>query len=418
VNIQRWTKILLLCLSMLLIAPSAVSAVTIDVWTWLNPPIIERMKPELERFTAETGIKVNMINAGSNAFQLREKLLVAAAAGAEPDVSMLHLYTADELIDIGLVRDITPYMRAIGTDFQLSDVIPGGFIDSYRREGKIYGLPFEITSIILYYNKTLFDQAGLNYPDENWRLTEEFMDHARKLTIDLNGDGSPDQFGLQPGFLDQFIWRLWDTTILTPDRSRSGWHDPRAVEAWEFYGRLYQDPPVVGGGWPSGKAGMMTNMNHVPQRESAGLNMDWDLYHLPLGPDGVRRTRAASSAWCILDKAKHPDEAAAFLRFLVSAETQWAFATSGVGSVRLDTMIRMWRSIDPVGMGFTPNSLKNSQIVALSLQYAVPDIYPTNWSDLWSQFAPLLDQIRRNLRPVRTIVEEMSNRIDLAIRNR
>lgn len=414
---RRAVNLTVLCTVVALVAPFVASATAIEVWSWLYPPIIERMRPELERFTAETGMEVNMVSAGANAFEVREKLLVSAAAGVSPDVSMLHLYTADELIDLGMIRDLTSYMRSVGESFD-SSVIPGGFIDSYRREGRAYGIPFEITSIILYYNSTLFAQAGLNGPDERWRLTEEFAQNARKLTVDRDADGRPEQYGLQPGFLEQFIWRLWDTTILTPERNRSGWHDPRAVEAWQFYGNLYHSPPVVGGNWKNGTVAMMTNMNHVPQRESTGLHMDWDLYYLPLSPDGVRRTRAASSAWCIPTRAKQPEEAWKFLRFLISQRTQTAFAEAGVGTVRLDVLVKMWRAVNPVALGFTPDSLHNSQVVALSLLDAVPDIYPTNWSDVWREFEPLINQIRRNERPVRAIVQEMAQRIDLAVRNR
>ena len=55
-----------------------------------------------------------------------------------------------------------------------------------------YAVPFALVNTVLYFNKDMFDAAGIAYPTDDWTW-EEFREAAKKLTIDKNGDGTPDQ---------------------------------------------------------------------------------------------------------------------------------------------------------------------------------------------------------------------------------
>ena len=58
--------------------------------------------------------------------------------------------------------------------------------------GKRYGMPLSFTPLTMFYNKTMFDKAGISVPT-TW---DQWVTAARALTIDSNGDGTPEQYGL------------------------------------------------------------------------------------------------------------------------------------------------------------------------------------------------------------------------------
>ncbi len=377
---------------------------SIEVWGWgTTKPVV------FDEFTADTGIDVNWVGV-KDAYVLRDKIMLAKLSNSLPDIVQLHVYTAEELINAGVVRDLGPLWERDPGDFRW-DLIPGAFLDSYKKDGKIYGVPGQITSVILYYNIGLFSNAGMSVPDEKWSLTDQFIQAARRLTVDRNSDNKIDQFGLRPDIINQWIWQLWDLRILNTERTRSGWHDPRATEAWQFYGDLYKKYNVVGGVWTDGNVAMMEHLNS-PQRYS-GLKIDWDITYFPLSPDGQRRTRVASSAWSVTNSTKNVTAAWSLLKHMISLKSQLKRVETGGDAVRMDALSRMYTSVDPVSLGFTSNSFRNARIIVLSLQYGVADIYPQGWSDLFSaQLVPLMGQIRGGVRPTSEIVNEMAFIVD------
>jgi multiple sugar transport system substrate-binding protein len=82
-------------------------------------------------------------------------------------------------------------MAAAGS--KLGDFYPEALMGC-EAEGHLYGLPLDIPGWAVYYNRGMFDRAGLPYPEESWTW-ETFLDISRKLTQDLNGDGILDQYG-------------------------------------------------------------------------------------------------------------------------------------------------------------------------------------------------------------------------------
>ncbi|MDF2950664.1 MAG: hypothetical protein K0S18_247, partial [Anaerocolumna sp.] len=87
--------------------------------------------------------------------------------------------TTDEYIEKGLI-DVSNLSQAT--------------LDMYRIDGKLYAIPAGVSTSLLFYNKDYFDQAGVEYPTDSWTW-EDYMEAARKLTMDTNGDGEIDVWG-------------------------------------------------------------------------------------------------------------------------------------------------------------------------------------------------------------------------------
>jgi multiple sugar transport system substrate-binding protein len=90
------------------------------------------------------------------------------------------------------VLSLDPFVDA-DPEFDLSDL---DFVDSFRYEGQLWGLPLEVFPKVVVYNKSLFDASGVPYPALDWTL-DDFLDTA----IALTGDGSA-QYGFISGMLE------------------------------------------------------------------------------------------------------------------------------------------------------------------------------------------------------------------------
>jgi len=169
-----------------------------------------------------------------------EKLATMFSAGAPPDIFLMNfrnlgvfasdgaLYTLDSPLDSSqvLTRD---------------DFYPAA-LKAFTYNGTLQCLPQNLSSPVIYYNKALFDAAGLAYPDDNWSW-DDFVATARALTVDTDGDGTPDQYGfgtsVQAMRLAPFIWQngadflddYSNPTRLTLDT-------PEAREAIEWFANL------------------------------------------------------------------------------------------------------------------------------------------------------------------------------------
>jgi multiple sugar transport system substrate-binding protein len=186
-------------------------------------------------------------------------LATRIAAGDAPDIigpiGIRGLQSfGDQLLDIG------PYIESSGVD--LSE-IPQALIDVYNVDGKQIGIPMAVYPSFIYYNKTLFDEAGLAYPPhevgeqyegQDWTW-ETVRDLAMQLTVDANGadatsaDFDPEaieQYGLDAQFTENDA-RAWATifggsgSAVADDGTTAEWPDNWRAGLQYFYDAIWTD---------------------------------------------------------------------------------------------------------------------------------------------------------------------------------
>ena len=91
-----------------------------------------------------------------------------------------------------------PLENYLPEDFDPSIYLPG-LLEPGQVDGVQYLLPKDYSPLAVYYNKTIFDAAGIAYPEDGWTW-DDFLDTALELTQDTDGDNAPDIWGVQlPG---------------------------------------------------------------------------------------------------------------------------------------------------------------------------------------------------------------------------
>ncbi|MEW5938051.1 MAG: sugar ABC transporter substrate-binding protein [Chloroflexota bacterium] len=270
----------------------------------------------------------------------RKRLAADLAAGAPADVVLINYRRYAAFASAGALEPLGPYLER-STLIKESDFYPES-VAPFKWKGELMCIPQNISSLVVYYNKDLFDAAGVDYPKEGWTW-DDFLAAAQALTVDSNGDGQPDQFGagLEPSLvrLAPFIWQAGgeivddesDPTTLMLDTNA-------AFEAAEFFFGLQTVHHVVPNAeqeasedsesrFVNGRLAMFFNSRRgVPTyRESAAF--DWDVAALPQNKQQAGILHA--DAYCLPSASKNKEAAWVFIEFANSVEGQTIVAASG-----------------------------------------------------------------------------------------
>jgi multiple sugar transport system substrate-binding protein len=171
---------------------------------------------------------------------------LTALQPGDTDAFAFDISVMQQFLDRDGLLGLSPLIQADNT-FDRADFYPGT-IDLLVQEGETWGVPIGADLFVLFYNKDLFDQAGLAYPNAEWTWQREFLDAAMLLT------DSEDV--LQPVFGYASTMEFFDTFAIVyafggrivDDPQHPGlvaFNDPLTVEALEWYARLYLDYGVA-----------------------------------------------------------------------------------------------------------------------------------------------------------------------------
>src|ERR1051325_4721750 len=110
-------------------------------------------------------------------------------------------------------------------------------MNGMRADGKLYGLPSDFSTIVMFYNQDLFDKYGVEYPREDWTWSD-YLDKARQLTRDTDGDGHTDIWGtMNTNAYNRWPAWVWMNggELFTPDNKICTLDDPKCIEGLRFY---------------------------------------------------------------------------------------------------------------------------------------------------------------------------------------
>jgi multiple sugar transport system substrate-binding protein len=260
--------------------------------------------------------------------QFLTKYMAQAAGGTLPDVLYNHYSWTQNLIANKVLQSLDDYI-AKTPEFDMDD-IPQGGLDYFKRDGSLYGLPTDMAPKLLFYNKDMFDKAGMKYPDENWTFDQVF-EAAKKMT---SGSGVDKVYGftpmpkpapdLSPVYLMPFGGRFLDETeskvmITEPNASdvMGRWLDllvkDKAVPSLAEMQALEKVDP-----FRSGHAAMTINGAWIMLELSKLKDLKWGVTHVPKGPES-RTTPAVGSALVMAASSQNKDAAWIYMHEFLSA---------------------------------------------------------------------------------------------------
>ncbi len=315
------------------------------------------------------------------------------AGGTAPDVASLDLAMLQEMAASGSLADLNPMIQSSGYDL---NAYYESTLKMFQNKGGQYGLPASYSNVVLYYNKNLFDEAGLPYPTDtmDWAT---FVDYAKKLTKDTNGDGTNEIFGTS---------RLWwpyymlfnNATPFNADATKCTLTDQKAIDGFQQMVDLtlnYKVAPSANDlaaqdDWHMFEGGRIAMYPIGPWSISEFNDVikefDWDATTLPSGPDGEKTTFLFGNAYSILSASKQQDAAFTFLKFVTGAEGDQirqdaGFEIAPIKSVAEGSFLKSMAGKKPA----------NAKVFLDSAAFAKSVPTHANWSEISDAISSQLD---------------------------
>ncbi|MCQ2501236.1 MAG: sugar ABC transporter substrate-binding protein [Lachnospiraceae bacterium] len=320
---------------------SGAKQIMVNVWDSKQQPGIQQICDE---WTATSGIPVKVEVVDWDNYWT---LLEAGATGGEmPDVFWMHSQYSEKYMDQGILLDLTDYIAkddAIDLSNYYEEVT-----GLYAMDGKQYAVPKDYDTIALWYNKDMFDEAGIAYPDETWTW-EKLIEVAQQLTKE---DGS--QYGFvgntdanQEGYYNAIY--SYGGYVINDAKDKSGYDDPATLEAMEMYTGLIKAMPPQSTMAESGNLSLfMSNTAAMgmfgswyaasfKQMAEEG-NTQWACAVLPYHDangngscdEGERVSIFNGLGWSAPANVENPDDVYALISYLGSKEGQTRQAELGV----------------------------------------------------------------------------------------
>lgn len=200
--------------------------VEVTFWHGMSGQLGNVLQAQVDEFNkTHTDVHVTATYQGSYSGKgpLQQKLLAAIASGKVPDIVQLEIHSMPTMSANGALEPLDSYMES-SSDHKKSDFIPG-LLKSTAYQGKTYGIPFNRSVPVFYYNTKLFQDAGIKEAPKTW---SDVATDAKLLTKKANGQTSV--YGFEPvnqwWFFESLVWsgggelmdqNLTKATFATPE---------------------------------------------------------------------------------------------------------------------------------------------------------------------------------------------------------
>lgn len=325
---------------------------TVAIWDSNQEP---GLKEIMDDFTKETGIGVDIQVTPWGEYWT---MLEAATQGGEmPDVFWMH---SDQIATYAAYDDI---LLDLTDKIERSDKIdlanyPENLVNIYQNEkGAQLGIPKDIDTCAVWYNKKMFDEAGIPYPTADWTW-EDFREIAKKLTNKEKG-----QYGvtIKPGSYQE----SWYSTIyayggevISEDKKTSGFDNPKTIEAMQLIEGIIKD-----GSMPEYSVVAENGTDALMEAGTVAMSFQgsWmipelvkndfvkencDIAPLPKGPNGTKSI-SNGLGWTASAKGAHTEEAWKLIEYLGSKEAQTKQAELGVTMAAYKGVSDNWKNAQP-----------------------------------------------------------------------
>ncbi|WP_373712890.1 sugar ABC transporter substrate-binding protein [Streptococcus sp.] len=310
---------------------SGKTEISYAIWDSGQEPGIRQIADKFEEKNPDIKINIQVVD-WDNYWTMLE---AGATGGSLPDTFWMH---SNEIYRYGSNEMLLPLDDYLAKSKEAKlENFPDGLNEIYNIKGKQYAVPKDFDTIGLWYNKKMFDEAGIPYPDDTWDWNK-LKEVAKKLT---KSDGS--QYGFGAGLSNQegyynFIYQNGGTVIT--DDMKSGYDDPKTIEALDYYFSFVKEklsPALTvdkerAEAFQNGQVAMSVfgswNLSGFSANDYIRENADVAV--LPKGPDGTRATIFNGLGNAIAANTKNPDAAWKWVEYLSSKEAQEMQASLGV----------------------------------------------------------------------------------------
>ena len=294
-----------------------------------------------------------------------------------------------------------PIMDKVNFDYSM--LYKANFESWQGRNGEYFGVGHGAMGEAIYFNKDLFEEAGLEIPSLDWANSwtwEDFAEYARALT---KGSGVDKQYGFfvepQLGWMTP-IFKAYGGSVGLLDGSSLNMSHPGSIEAMQFLVDLM---------WEDGACPSSATIDATPAGDlfkagrlamhwdgswwmgtylNSDLDFEWGVLPLPAGPEGVY-TGMWIDAYAIPANAKYAEEAVKVIEYFVGPESSNVYVNNGIFGIPATIEVAKAR-----GMELYSNFAEEySKVWIDSAGYGTQPEYTLNWNEVWDMTNTIIEKI-------------------------
>ena len=328
---------------------------TFQIWDVNQRPGMQAM---CDAYTAQVDPNVVIEVQVTNWNEYWTKLEASAESNTMPDLYWMHTDRILYYADFGILADLTDLYDGEDPNYYQEHFSEISIGNASGSDGRMYGVPKDKDNVLLIYNKEMFDQAGVSYPDETW--TWDDLTAASQQIYDKTGKyGYMAYNNEQLGYWN-FVYQNGGY-ILDENNVYAGYTDPATVDAIKFYVDLQKNDwcpkqayfaetqpgtaffSEVGAMFLEGSWNLLANLDNYPDMVGK-----WDVAVLPKCPNPARGDGRAviSNGLCYSTAArgKNLEVVKDVLRFFGSEEAQRIQGESGAAIPAFNGLEDTWGS--------------------------------------------------------------------------
>lgn len=391
--------------------------VPIKVAFWGNPEEIEIITTTIKNWQKshpDVQVKLEHIPFGGYI----SKILTEIAGRAAPDIIAAEVNMFVSFAAKDVFMDLNPFIEKDPV-FRLEDFFPE-VVDRYTIDGKLYGIPRDTAPMAcIYYNKKLFDEAGVPYPTDDWSWND-LLDKAKKLTK-VDKDGKVIQYGFYSDMWPNFVLSNGGKIVDDVKKPTRCLLDmPESIEGLEFMVDMTHKYKVSPTPTTFRNLGLGVIQMFMMQRVAmfhSGIwetplirkvkDFDWDIAMYPKSSKGIRKFATGGTAYGILKSTKYPQEAWEVLKALSGDDGQIMLAESGLAQPanRRIAEGEHWA-------GSTKLPL-NKKMLNEAVKYVVYDPFHSKWREARDLYInPEFDLVFNGLKSPRDAVNKIVPKIN------
>jgi multiple sugar transport system substrate-binding protein len=287
----------------------------------------------------EPDVSVKLVEA-SDRDDLLARLSTSFAGGTPPDLFLLNYRFYGQFASRDVLEPIQD--RLDSSDVFGEEEFYSQALEAFRRDGELICLPQNISSLVVYYNRNLFRQAGVPEPKTGWTWNQ-MVRKAVKLTRDSDGDGEIDVYGLgvEPEIIRvaPFVWSNGGELVDDEVNPTSFTLDtPEAQQALQAFFDLRKKHLVIPSDqereaedeearFLNGRMAMFLQSRRATPSFRTIKTFDWDIAPLPRHKEQAGILH--SDAYCMTKDSGNKDAAWSFMEFALGPEGQRITAQSG-----------------------------------------------------------------------------------------
>jgi len=310
-------------------------------------PLTKLVDQLVTDFEAENSdIKVNAIYSG-NYSDTMTKAMTALKGGTPPHLSVILSTEIFTLIDNKAIVAFDDLVKSDEEKKWLDSFYPA-LMENARTGGKTWSIPFQRSTIVMYYNKDAFKKAGLD-PEKAPATWQELVDMGKKLSV-KDDQGKVQQWGVKipstgyPYWMFGALTRQNSEVLMNGDGTETYFNKPGVVKALSFWQDLGEQHGIMPKGtieWGTLRSDFLEQKTAIMWHSTGNLtavkknaSFDFGVAMLPAGME--RGTPTGGGNFYIFENCTTEERAAAltFIKWMTQPErtAQWSIGTGYMGT--------------------------------------------------------------------------------------